>query len=62
MSIESGSYGAGPFITIYRDFPDDRVRFTAAHELGHLVCGFPEREGAESVCYGFAGTFPPQSS
>jgi Zn-dependent peptidase ImmA (M78 family)/transcriptional regulator with XRE-family HTH domain len=56
----SGNYGAGPsglsipFITVNRDFPADRVRFTAAHELGHLLCGFPERESAESLCHTFA--------
>ncbi len=33
------------------------MRFTAAHELGHLLCGFPEREGAESLCHAFAGAF-----
>jgi len=33
------------------------VRFTAAHELGHLLCGFPEKEGAESLCHEFAGAF-----
>jgi len=57
MSIKSGSYRAVPFVTVNRDFPDDRVRFTAAHELGHLLCGFPERDGAESLCYAFAGAF-----
>ena len=57
----SGNYGAGssgltiPFITVNRDFPTDRVRFTAAHELGHLLCGFAERESAESLCHAFAG-------
>jgi Zn-dependent peptidase ImmA (M78 family)/transcriptional regulator with XRE-family HTH domain len=57
----SGNYGTGPFgesvpfITVNRDFPADRVRFTAAHELGHLLCGFPERESAESLCHAFAG-------
>ena len=53
----SGNYGTVPFVTVNRDFPDDRVRFTAAHELGHLLCGFPEREGAESLCHAFAGAF-----
>jgi len=53
----SGSYGTGPLITVNRDYPDDRVRFTAAHELGHILCGFPEKEGAESLCHEFAGAF-----
>jgi len=53
----SGNYGHVPFITVNRDFPTDRVRFTAAHELGHILCGFPERESAESLCHAFAGAF-----
>ena len=53
----SGSYGTVPLITVNRDYPDDRVRFTAAHELGHILCGFPEKEGAESLCHEFAGAF-----
>jgi Zn-dependent peptidase ImmA (M78 family)/transcriptional regulator with XRE-family HTH domain len=53
----SGNYGTVPFVTVNRDVPDDRLRFTAAHELGHLLCGFPEREGAESLCHAFAGAF-----
>ncbi len=53
----SGSYGTAPVITVNRDYPDDRVRFTAAHELGHILCGFPEKEGAESLCHEFAGAF-----
>jgi len=53
----SGNYGTVPFVTVNRDFPDDRVRFTAAHELGHLLWGFPEREGAESLCHAFAAAF-----
>jgi hypothetical protein len=28
-NIESDSYGALPFITVKRDFPDDRGRFVA---------------------------------
>ncbi len=53
----SGNCGGVPFITVNRDFPDDRMRFTAAHELGHILCGFPEKEGAESLCHQFAGAF-----
>jgi hypothetical protein len=33
----------------------NRARFTAAHEPGHLLRGLPESEGAESLCYAFAG-------
>jgi Zn-dependent peptidase ImmA (M78 family) len=53
----SGNCGEVPFLAVNRDFPDDRMRFTAAHELGHLLCGFPEGEGAESLCHAFAGAF-----
>ena len=54
----SGTFGAEPavpFIAVSRDFPDDRVRFTAAHELAHILCGFPESEGEEDLCHRFAG-------
>lgn len=53
----SGNYGFVPFIMVNQDFSADRVRFTAAHELGHVLCGFPEREGAESLCHAFAAAF-----
>ena len=53
----SGTYGSAPLVTVNRDFPDDRMRFTTAHELGHLLCAFPEREGAEGLCHEFAGAF-----
>jgi Zn-dependent peptidase ImmA (M78 family)/DNA-binding XRE family transcriptional regulator len=56
----SGSFGADPvvpFVAVSRDFPADRIRFTAAHELAHVLCGFPEKEGAESLCHRFAAAF-----
>ena len=56
----SGTFGAEPavpFIAVSRDFPDDRVRFTTAHELAHILCGFPESEGEEDLCHRFAGAF-----
>jgi len=56
----SGTFGAEPavpFIAVSRDFPDDRVRFTAAHELAHILCGFPLSEGEEDLCHRFAGAF-----
>jgi Zn-dependent peptidase ImmA (M78 family)/transcriptional regulator with XRE-family HTH domain len=53
----SGNFGSVPFIIVNQDFSVDRVRFTAAHELGHVLCGFPERESAESLCHAFAAAF-----
>jgi Zn-dependent peptidase ImmA (M78 family)/transcriptional regulator with XRE-family HTH domain len=56
----SGVFGgepAVPFVAVSRDVPADRVRFTAAHELAHLLCGFPEKEEAEGLCQKFAGAF-----
>jgi len=56
----SGSFGAGPdapFVAVSRDFPADRVRFTAAHELAHILCGFPEEKDAEGSCHQFAAAF-----
>ncbi len=53
----SGALGSVPFIVVSKDFPADRRRFTAAHELGHVLCGFPDREGAEALCHAFAGAF-----
>lgn len=53
----SGAFGPVPFVAVSRDLPVDRVRFTAAHELAHLLCRFPDREGAEALCHAFAGAF-----
>jgi Zn-dependent peptidase ImmA (M78 family)/transcriptional regulator with XRE-family HTH domain len=56
----SGVFGGEPgvpFVAVSRDVPADRVRFTAAHELAHLLCGFPEKEEAEGLCQKFAGAF-----
>ena len=52
-----GGEPAVPFVAVSRDVPADRVRFTAAHELAHILCGFPEKEGAEGLCQKFAGAF-----
>ena len=43
----SGNYGAAPFITVNRDFPDDRVRFIA-RSLG-LVTGRQVRRFRETI-------------
>jgi len=49
----SGRFGVLPFIAVSLDFPADRVRFTAAHELGHVLCGFAGPEGPEGRCHAF---------
>jgi Zn-dependent peptidase ImmA (M78 family) len=39
------------------DVPADRLRFTAAHELGHLLCGFAASGSPESECHAFGAAF-----
>jgi Zn-dependent peptidase ImmA (M78 family)/transcriptional regulator with XRE-family HTH domain len=53
----SGRFGMAPFVAVSRDFPADRVRFTAAHELAHLLCEFSGKESPEGMCHGFAAAF-----
>jgi Zn-dependent peptidase ImmA (M78 family)/transcriptional regulator with XRE-family HTH domain len=42
-------------IVVRGGLPGDRQRFTAAHELSHLVLDLPEE--AEKLCHRFAGAF-----
>ena len=53
----SGRFGRCPFIAVSVDFPADRIRFTAAHELGHVLCDFSENESPESECHAFGAAF-----
>jgi Zn-dependent peptidase ImmA (M78 family)/transcriptional regulator with XRE-family HTH domain len=53
----SGRFGTAPFVAVSRDVPVDRVRFTAAHELAHILCEFPGSESPEGMCHGFAAAF-----
>ncbi len=53
----SGRFGASPFVAVSMDLPADRVRFTAAHELGHLLCGFSGNESPEGHCHAFGAAF-----
>jgi Zn-dependent peptidase ImmA (M78 family)/transcriptional regulator with XRE-family HTH domain len=53
----SGRFGEVPFVAVSRDVPADRVRFTAAHELAHILCEFSENESPEGMCHGFAAAF-----
>ena len=56
----SGRFGSVPFVAVSMEFPADRVRFTAAHELAHILCEFPgseSPESPESLCHAFAAAF-----
>ncbi|MBE3124894.1 MAG: ImmA/IrrE family metallo-endopeptidase [Acidobacteria bacterium] len=53
----SGKFGMAPFVAVSRDYPADRVRFTAAHELGHVLCDFSANESPESQCHAFGAAF-----
>jgi len=44
-------------IVINKDLPPDRIRFTAAHELVHILCEFPKDSQKEKLCHTFAGAF-----
>jgi len=44
-------------IVINMDLPTDRIRFTTAHELAHILCKFPEDSKKEKYCHAFAGAF-----
>ncbi|MDH4218780.1 MAG: XRE family transcriptional regulator [Candidatus Aminicenantes bacterium] len=44
-------------IVINRDLSTDRIRFTAAHELAHILCEFPKGSQKEKLCHAFAGAF-----
>jgi Zn-dependent peptidase ImmA (M78 family)/transcriptional regulator with XRE-family HTH domain len=53
----SGRFGPCPFVAVSVDFPADRIRFTAAHELGHVLCDFSGVESPESECHAFGAAF-----
>lgn len=53
----SGQFGPVPFVAVGMENPPDRVRFTAAHELGHVLCDFASRENPESECHVFGAAF-----
>ncbi len=57
----SGRLGAVPFMAVGMENPADRIRFTAAHELGHVLCGFGGAESPENECHAFGAAFllPP---
>lgn len=53
----SGGFAGRPIIAINKNLPLDRVRFTASHELAHILCGLPGRETDEGLCHEFAAAF-----
>ena len=47
-----------PVIVVNKNYPNDRKRFTALHELGHLLLTFnpdSESKAQEKLCHRFAG-------
>jgi Zn-dependent peptidase ImmA (M78 family)/transcriptional regulator with XRE-family HTH domain len=53
----SGQFGPVPFIAAGMEYPADRIRFTAAHELGHILCEFASQDDPESECHAFGAAF-----
>jgi Zn-dependent peptidase ImmA (M78 family) len=53
----SGRFGQVPFVAVAMEYPPDRVRFTAAHELGHLLCDLADRKDTEKECHSFGAAF-----
>lgn len=50
--------GAIPVIVVNKAYPNDRKRFTALHELGHLLLTFSpdiEAKAQEKLCHRYAG-------
>jgi Zn-dependent peptidase ImmA (M78 family)/DNA-binding XRE family transcriptional regulator len=52
-----GRFGTFPFIAVSVECPADRIRFTAAHELGHVLCDFSAKDDPESECHTFGAAF-----
>lgn len=44
-----------PVVVIGKNFTVERKRFTALHELGHLVLNIAEEADKEKICHAFAG-------
>jgi len=53
----SGQFGPVPFVAVGMDNPADRIRFTAAHELGHILCDFGAKDDPEGECHAFGAAF-----
>jgi Zn-dependent peptidase ImmA (M78 family)/DNA-binding XRE family transcriptional regulator len=44
-----------PVVVVNKNYAVERKRFTALHELGHLVLSIEERADKEKICHAFAG-------
>ena len=53
----SASVGDIHIIVINKDLPPDHIRFTAAHELAHILCEYPMGTHDERLCHTFPGAF-----
>lgn len=53
----SGRFGEVPFVAVAMEKPADRIRFTAAHELGHVLCDLGGAESPEGECHAFGAAF-----
>jgi len=51
----SAHVGEIPVIVINKNYPAERKRFTALHELGHLVLTIEKGADEEKICHAFAG-------
>lgn len=47
--------GSIPVVVISKNYTIERKRFTALHELGHLVLNIEEGADKEKICHAFAG-------
>ena len=54
--------GKSPVMILNQDKPKDRMRFTAAHELAHILCNLQHDSKCEEHCHSFASAFllPPE--
>ncbi len=53
----SAKVGDIQVIVINKSLSPDRIRFTAAHELAHILCRLPKKSHREKLCHTFAGAF-----
>lgn len=53
----SATVGSHSVVILNKNRPGDRQRFTAAHELGHLVMEISPELDEEKACHRFAGAF-----
>ena len=59
-AVQARAYTVGQHIVLGAGSPAPGSlsgRLLLAHELAHVLCGFPEKEGMEGLCHRFAGAF-----